>query len=144
MMFTFRQIKRVGLILVAIVLLLASCGCSGKQANNEADNASYANIIRYEDKGVKLVDMSDEDLQEFLISQGLEIPSGCDVPESNVKSIRYYVDMLESDINWEKPPTGMSCYMKLFYRVKAVVCRYYGYDDLAAEAEKSDKILPDH
>ena len=143
MMFTFRQIKRAGLILLALVLLMTSCSCSGKQANNEADNASYANIIRYEEKGVKLSDMSDEDLQEFLISQGLEIPSGCDVPEQNTKAIRYYVEMLDEDINWEMA-SNMIWTRKLFCRVKAVVCRYYGYDDLAAEAEKNDKILPDH
>ena len=143
MIFMFKQIKRVGLILVAIVLLLASCGCSGKQANNEADNASYANIIRYEEKGVKLSDMSDEELQEFLISQGLEIPSGCDVPEQNTKAIRHYVEMLDEDINWEMM-SNMIWTRKLFCRVKAVVCRYFGYDDLAAEAEKNDKMIPDH
>ena len=137
-----KWLRKICLILLASVLLLMSA-CYGKNSNNEPDSALNVNIIRYKEKGVKLVDMSDEELQEFLVSQGLEIPSGCDIPEQNMKSIRYYVEMLDKDIEWNAV-SNMIWTMKLFYRVKSVVCRYYGYDDLAAKADKSDKMLPDH
>ena len=48
----------------------------------------------------KLSDLSDKELVEYLISLGLEIPEGCDVPENNEKMIRHYVEELE------KAPTG--------------------------------------
>ena len=113
------KVLKKALCLVMVLLTLFSiCGC-GKPKVPE----------------IELSELSDKELVDYLISLGLEIPEGCDVPENNTKMIRHIVDELEKDPNWEYV-TSMYWNMVLSLRVKVIVSKFYGNNSIAEEAQR--------
>ena len=131
------------IIRVVLVVLFVLClsGCK-KQASANKTNIDEINtdFPKYEETGKKLSEMPDEELMDFLLNAGLEIPEGCDVPEDNVKMIRFDVEMLESDPDWVAA-TNMVHYLNLCYRVKVIVSIYYGHDDIAEKTMKQSRMF---
>ena len=128
-----RSLCRVLIALIIVALLLPTFGC-GRPEPGKGQHALNAVDARYSETNEKLSDKSPEELLAFLQYAGLEIPEGCDIPETNLKAVSHYVQELENDPNWGYEGS-MRCYHELALRVKVIVDRYYGYDDIAQQAQ---------
>ena len=128
-----RNLGRVLIALILVALLLPTFGCGRPGSGNNTGNRNTAGE-RYKDTNKKLSEYSPEELMEYLLDAGLEIPEGCDIPEINLKMVSHYVQELEKDPD-RGYVTNMRCYHELALRVKVIVDRYYGYDDIAQQAQ---------
>ena len=114
-----KGLKKYMCLVLAVILVFSAFGC-GKKKLPEVE---------------KLSELGDEELVDYLIALGLKIPEGCDVPEDNMRMIRGFVDELEKDPDYMYV-TSMRWYHILFLRVKVVVSKFYGNDEIAKATQE--------
>ena len=114
-----RLVRKCICLVLAALLLLSAYGC-GKPKLPEVE---------------KLSELGDEELVDYLVALGLKIPEGCNVPEDNKRMIRHYVDELEKDPNFMYV-TNMRWDHILFLRVKVIVSKFYGNEEIAKSTQE--------
>ena len=124
------SIRLLFILVLICSMMLSFWGCADPSGSNHAGPAPT-----YADTKFKLSELTDDKLLDYLVEElGLEIPEGCDVPEDNIRMARHYVEQLEADPNGMNESSFIWTRM-MFLRIKVVVSKYYGRDDIAAETQ---------
>lgn len=130
-------------ILLAILLLLSGCSGKGSAYHMPPLFEDMPSFSKYEETHQRLSELSSEELFDFLLEAGLDVPKECDIPETNLKIAVNCVKKLEED-PWTRYETSMLGYYLLYQRISVIVNRYYGDDDPAIYRQLSINQLLAH